>query len=123
MSILEVFRSKFPSLSMREAQSLLEQDSSIRLIDVRTPKEYAAGHIPRSRNVPLDRISGISSVEPNKDAKLFVYCLSGGRSKSACSALVNMGYTNVTNIGGISSWSMTTASFCPQPPVISGSSC
>ena len=68
MSILEVFRSKFPSISMREAQSLLEQDSSIRLIDVRTPKEYAAGHIPRSRNVPLDRISGISSVEP-----LYVY--------------------------------------------------
>ena len=53
MSILEVFRSKFPSLSMREAQSLLEQDSSIRLIDVRTPKEYAAGHIPRSRNYRL----------------------------------------------------------------------
>ena len=92
------------NLSMDKARIELENDQSINLIDVRTPDEYLEGHIPGSRNIPLDRIHEIEKAVSNRDAKLFVYCLSGARSASACAQLVRMGYTNIVNIGGIAHW-------------------
>lgn len=92
------------NLSMDKARLELENDKSINLIDVRTAEEYRSGHIPGSRNIPLDRMDEIDKAVPDRDAKLFVYCLSGARSASACAYLVRMGYTNVVNIGGIAHW-------------------
>lgn len=75
------------------------------LVDVRTPGEYAQGYIKGAKLVPLDRISYDSeNALPDKDAEIFVYCLSGNRSRSAASLLSHAGYTNVTNIGGIATW-------------------
>ena len=93
------------NLSMDKARLELKNDPSIHLIDVRSPEEYREGHIPGSRNVPVDRINEMETAAPDRDAKLFVYCLSGSRSAYACAYLVRMGYTNVTNIGGITQWS------------------
>lgn len=92
------------NLSMDKAQQELENDKSIHLIDVRTPEEYRAGHIPGSLSIPLDRIQNIEKAVPDRDAKIFVHCLSGARSASACAHLLRMGYTNVVNIGGIAQW-------------------
>ena len=75
------------------------------LLDVRTPQEYREGHIPGSKNVPLQQLDKISSVIDNKDAPMFVYCHSGARSRQAASMLQHMGYTNVQNIGGIAAYS------------------
>ena len=75
------------------------------LLDVRTAQEYQEGHIPGSKNVPLQTIDKIRSVADNKDTALFVYCHSGGRSRQAVSALQHMGYTNARNIGGIAAYS------------------
>ena len=75
------------------------------LLDVRTPQEYREGHIPGSENVPLQQLDKISSVTENKDAPMFVYCYSGGRSRQATAMLQHMGYANVTNIGGITAYS------------------
>ena len=75
------------------------------LLDVRTAQEYQEGHIPGSKNVPLQTIDKIRSVADNKDTALFVYCYSGGRSRQAVSALQHMGYTNARNIGGIAAYS------------------
>lgn len=74
------------------------------LLDVRTPEEYAAGHIGGSRNIPLDALRGITDVIRDKETPIFVYCLSGARSRQAEALLVNMGFTRVKNIGGISGW-------------------
>ena len=74
------------------------------LLDVRTPQEYQEGHIPGSRNVPLQTIDKVTSVAENKDTALFVYCYSGARSRQAAAALGQMGYTNVRNIGGIAAY-------------------
>ena len=71
------------------------------LVDVRTPEEYAAGHIPGSINIPLDRILDIKNVVSDKNNPLYVYCRSGRRSSQAASALEKAGYTRVVNIGGI----------------------
>ena len=75
------------------------------LVDVRTPQEYREGHIPGSKNVPLQQLDKISSVTENKDAPMFVYCYSGGRSRQAASVLQRMGYTNVQDLGGITAYS------------------
>ena len=74
------------------------------LLDVRTPQEYSEGHIPGSKNVPLQTLDKVRSVVQNKDTALFVYCYSGARSRQAAAALGQMGYTKVNNIGGISSY-------------------
>jgi len=74
------------------------------LLDVRTPQEYSEGHIPESKNVPLQTIDKVRTVVENKDTELFVYCYSGARSRQAAAALGQMGYTKVNNIGGISSY-------------------
>ena len=67
------------------------------LLDVRTEGEYAAGHVPGSRNIPLDRI-GEAALD--REAPLFVYCRSGARSGQACAVLTRRGFEAV-NIGGI----------------------
>ena len=74
------------------------------LLDVREPSEYAQGTIPGSRNLPLSQIGSVQSVVPDHATPLFVYCLSGGRSAQATSLLQRMGYTAITNIGGISAY-------------------
>ena len=75
------------------------------LLDVRTPHEYAKGRIPGSKNLPLQNIAKAESVVEDKSTPLFVYCYSGARSAQAVSALKQMGYTNVTDLGGIASYS------------------
>ncbi len=94
----------FSYVSMPQAQTELSKDKAIRLIDVRTAEEYRSGHIPGSVNVPLDRIRDIERAVPDKNARLFVYCLSGARSRAASQQMAALGYTEVSNIGGISQW-------------------
>ena len=74
------------------------------LLDVRTPDEYRQGHIPGSKNVPLQSISKVAGKIDNKATPMFVHCLSGARSRQATAILQQMGYTNVKNIGGISAY-------------------
>ncbi len=74
------------------------------LLDVRTPQEYKDGHVPGSKNVPLQSIREAKAVIGRTDTPVFVYCLSGGRSRQAAGMLERMGYDNVKNIGGISAY-------------------
>ncbi len=74
------------------------------LLDVRTPGEYAQGHIPGSINIPLQGLDEIEESVNNKATPIFVHCLSGARSRQATALLRQMGYSNVNNIGGISAY-------------------
>ena len=74
------------------------------LLDVRTSSEYAEGHIPGSKNLPLQSIDKVEKMVENKATPIFVHCLSGARSRQAAAVLQQMGYTNVKNIGGIASY-------------------
>ena len=74
------------------------------LLDVRTVEEYREGHIPGSKNVPLQSLDKVTGLVNNQDTPMFVYCHSGARSRQAVSALRRMGYTNVKNIGGIAAY-------------------
>ena len=71
-----------------------------RVIDVRTPAEFAGGHITGALNIPLNIISReINRVEPDQTKPIIVYCHSGMRSASAKKDLERMGYTVVINGG------------------------
>ncbi len=78
------------------------------LLDVRTREEYRGGRIPGSVNVPLDELSHCADRLPDRDAPLFVYCLSGARSGQAVRLLRQLGYTRAKSIGGISRYSGET---------------
>ena len=67
------------------------------LLDVRTPEEYASGHIPGSVNFPLERMRDYNG---DVDARILAYCRSGSRSARACALLEAMDYS-ATSIGGI----------------------
>jgi len=72
------------------------------LIDVRTPGEFAGGHIKGALNIPVSSIStGIQKTAKDKSAAIIVYCHSGARSGSAKKNLAKAGYTNVVNAGSL----------------------
>lgn len=75
------------------------------IVDVRTEREFAGGHVEGAVNVPVGSIEGIAAVAPDKATPLFVHCASGGRSASAARKLKAMGYTNVVDMGGLSRYS------------------
>lgn len=74
------------------------------LIDVRSKAEYKGGHVPGSKNIELEKMKAANSIIKDKSTPVFVYCLSGSRSNMATKTLKNMGFTDVRNIGGISSY-------------------
>lgn len=74
------------------------------LLDVRTPEEYREGRVLGSRNIPLQELKKAEQLIKDKSAPLFVYCLSGARSRMAAAQLQQMGYTQITNLGGINSY-------------------
>jgi len=79
-------------------------DSGALLVDVRTPDEYKAGHLPGAKLVPLNQISAkVNEFGADKSRPIVVYCKSGSRSGSAESLLKSVGFTNVYNGGGYSS--------------------
>ncbi|HEY2367731.1 MAG TPA: rhodanese-like domain-containing protein [Polyangiaceae bacterium] len=76
------------------------------LVDVRTPEEYATRHVDGAINIPVDEIeSRIADVSKGDTSKaVVVYCHSGNRAARAKKILVEHGYSQVTNLGGIDDW-------------------
>ena len=84
---------------------MMKSETGYVILDVRTAREFARGHIPNAVNVPVETIRDEPPAElPDKDQLIMVYCRSGNRSKTAADALTRMGYTNVVEFGGINTW-------------------
>ncbi len=80
-------------------------DNGLILLDVRTQQEWEDdGHIAGATLIPLDMLEQRAPDELPKDAEIVVYCRSGNRSAQASQMLVEMGYTNVSDMGGIIDW-------------------
>jgi len=72
------------------------------VVDVRTPEEFAGGHIKDALNIPSNGIRQLLSHKKiSKDRTIIVYCHSGARSAGARRALISNGYTNVINGGSL----------------------
>ncbi|PUE27567.1 sulfurtransferase [Limnohabitans sp. Jir72] len=77
------------------------------IIDVRSPGEFATGHVRGSVNIPLDRFAQvIAEAVPDKSAPVILCCASGGRSGMACNYMQRMGYQQVSNGGSAGAVSM-----------------
>ena len=100
-----LFGKRANSLSMEEAKAEMEKDKNIVLLDVRTTDEFKQGHVKNSVNVPLHLVPvTLSKKVPNKNARIFVCCLSGARSSQAVRWMTQNGYDNVTDLGGLNAW-------------------
>jgi phage shock protein E len=93
---------KRPDVSSAEAHRLVE--GGARLIDVRSPGEFAGGHIDGARNIPVGDIgSHTRELEP-RDQPIILYCASGTRSAMAKRTLRAAGFTKVYNLGSLANW-------------------
>lgn len=98
-------KASFNNITPEEANKRLGSEKGIILLDVRTKEEYESGHIKDSMLIPVDNLKAEAEDKlKDKDSPIFVYCRSGNRSVTAANILVNLGYKNVHNLGGINNW-------------------
>lgn len=88
--------------AVSETAQGISMEEAYTWIDVRTAEEFATGAVSKAINIPhTEIVEKIASVADDKDAPIYVYCRSGNRSGKAKAALEAVGYTNVTNLGGV----------------------
>lgn len=95
------------TITPEELYQLQQKDSSIKILDVRTPAEFDSVHARTASNSPLDQLDpkSIWSERNDPDQPLYVICKMGGRSHKACEKFIAAGYENVVNIvGGTDRW-------------------
>ena len=96
---------EYMKISMDEAIAMMEAEKDYLIVDVRSYEEFAQGHIPGALNVPNESIGTEPPLLlPDKEQLIMIYCRSGNRSKQASQKLVDMGYSNIVEFGGIMDW-------------------
>ena len=95
----------YVNITAEEAKQIMDSEEGYIILDVRTQEEYDQGHIPGAIVISHEKISEkAEEVLTDKDQLILVYCRSGRRSKIAAEALVELGYTNIKEFGGIIDW-------------------
>ena len=95
----------YVNITAEEAKQIMDSEEGYIILDVRTQEEYDQGHIPGAIVISHDEIKErAEGMLPDKDQLLLVYCRSGRRSKLAAETLVELGYTNIKEFGGIIGW-------------------
>jgi rhodanese-related sulfurtransferase len=95
------------TISITEFRRRTAGNSSVLLLDVRTPAEFAKVHAIGAQLMPLDQLdpAAVSSLRSNPDDPIYIICQSGGRSSKACAQLANSGLENLYSVdGGTAAW-------------------
>jgi rhodanese-related sulfurtransferase len=98
----------FKNVTPKEAYEMIRKEPDVAILDVRTPEEYARGHLEGARLVPVQRIDralGEGALEDLEGKKIVVYCRSGVRSVMASRKLAAHGFKPYNVRGGIKKWS------------------
>ena len=94
----------YEEISQEEAKKLMDMENCV-ILDVRSSEEFSEGHIENAINIDYEEIKeNAEGILTDKNALILVYCRSGRRSKIAAQSLVELGYTNVKEFGGINTW-------------------
>ena len=93
---MNIFKELFVGSAPVDLEKIVKEGAF--LVDVRTPGEFAGGHVNGSVNIPLDTVVSQLSKFKNKE-NIIVFCQSGGRSGQAKIILEQNGFTNVVNGG------------------------
>ena len=97
-------KATYHKISAEEAYEMMASQEVV-VVDVRTREEYDSGHIENAVLVPNESIgSEMPEALPDKEATLLIYCRSGRRSKQAAEKLLELGYQNVYDFGGVIDW-------------------
>jgi rhodanese-related sulfurtransferase len=92
------------ALSPTEAATLIKEKKDLQLIDVRTPAEYADGHLAQAKLIPVQELESRLG-EIDKSKPILLYCRSGHRSGNALKILLDKGYPQAKHVaGGINAW-------------------
>ncbi len=102
--IFSFFGRKQNKKPMMQALEEAGSDPAIRVVDVRSRGEFAAGHIPGALCLPVEELDQAQGKLPDKSAPIYLYCASGARSGMAAGMLSRMGYEQCYNIGGLYSY-------------------
>ena len=95
----------YTQISQEEAMEMMKLDDGHIIVDVRRQDEYDEGHIPGAILIPNESISDVRPKElTDLDQIILIYCRTGRRSKEASQKLADLGYTNIYEFGGISTW-------------------
>ncbi|MBP3478363.1 MAG: rhodanese-like domain-containing protein [Oscillospiraceae bacterium] len=95
----------YVNITAEKAKEIMDSEEGYIILDVRTQEEYDQGHIPGAIVISHEEIAEkAEEVLTDKDQLILVYCRSGRRSKLAAEALVELGYTNIKEFGGIIDW-------------------
>ena len=93
------------NITAEEAKQIMDTEEGYIILDVRTQEEYDESHIPGAILIPNTEIEArAEEILTDKDQLILVYCRSGRRSKLAAEILVELGYTNIKEFGGIIDW-------------------
>lgn len=96
---------RYQKIDAREAKSIIDNEDDIVILDVRTKQEYDQGHILNAVLIPdVNLKDEVEEIIPDKNIKILVYCRSGRRSAASAKLLIEMGYKNVYDFGGINDW-------------------
>lgn len=99
----------YSQITPLEAKTLMDNKQGYIILDVRTKSEYEVSHISGAVLIPVDEIEEQApNVLTDKNQLILVYCRSGRRSQAAAKKLINLGYTNVKDFGGITNWPYET---------------
>ena len=93
----------YKMVSMAEGIEIAKNNPDAIIVDVRRDDEYKSGHIPGAVLLTMETITAetAAKVLPDKDQMILIYCRSGRRSKIAAQNLLDLGYTNLIEFGGI----------------------
>lgn len=102
-------KAEYKKLSAQEAKARIDSGDELIILDVREDYEYSAGHISGALLLPVGQIAQKApELLPDKNAEILLYCRSGNRSRTAALQMVELGYTNVYDFGGIINWPYET---------------
>jgi len=109
ITALDLVASAKKSISVCDVETVRSDLSTHLILDVREPAEYAAGCLPGAINIPRGvlefKIGAHPAFQDSQNAKIFVYCLTGGRSALATESLNKLGYAHACSMeGGFTLW-------------------
>ena len=105
LTVVEYAHDGYRFVSPAQARELIAREAPV-ILDVRTPGEYARGHLADSRLIPIRKLqSRIQELAPFKDRPILIYCASGNRSTVGSKILMDQGFSRIYNLKtGIKGW-------------------
>jgi len=105
IEVLAYQPANYREMTAAQAKAFIEQENPL-VLDVRTPAEFKAGHLPDAKLIPVQELQRrIAELAPYRGKDILIYCATGNRSTVAAKILIDQGFTRIANLRhGIADW-------------------